>query len=344
MTRYTPRVEHAEAIAAAFAQQRGRLWGVCYRMAGCAADADDWLQDTFERALRSPPADVERDLSGWLLRVAINLCRDHLRRRQHDAYTGPWLPGPVETSALFATLQDARTPEARYTQRESVSLAFLHALEALTPGQRAVLLLRDVLGCSVQATAEALDKTPGNVKTTHHRARAAMRAYDEAKAVGVSAAVQQRVTEAVLAHLATGSEAALRSLIADDALMITDSDGDYTAARVPIRGRGRILRFWDKTRRLPQGVWLGSVNGTPAALLHLRPHARPNLPERICFWVTLDASGRVTRLNSVVSDRKVSGLPWDRVGRPPAGQVLRVLRAAATTPPIWRWAPGLLRR
>src|SRR5262245_39676602 len=134
------------ASAADLAQHRPSLWRLCYRMTGSTADAEDLVQETFARALARPARDQARDLKPWLTQIALNLSRDHLRRRKRQAYAGPWLPAPLETEGLAGEAH----PEARYGELESVSSAFLLALEALTPTQRAVLILCDVLGYSVR--------------------------------------------------------------------------------------------------------------------------------------------------------------------------------------------------
>src|SRR5262245_34556558 len=139
-------------------------------MTGSAADADDLVQETFARALVHPPAGEVRP---WLSTIAVNLARDHLRRRRRIAYDGPWLPQPIE-----ATPDESPSAAARYGTMESVTFAFLLALEALTPQQRAVLILRDVFDYSVAETAAALGLSEPAVKTTHHRARRALEPYD----------------------------------------------------------------------------------------------------------------------------------------------------------------------
>ncbi len=118
------------------------LWGLSYRLTGSAADADDIVQETFLRALKNTrllPADAWRP---WLVRVATNLGMDTLRRRRRRAYVGSWLPSPIGTEgeAPMLPAPPADGPAERYEQLESVSFAFLLALEALTPRQRAVLL------------------------------------------------------------------------------------------------------------------------------------------------------------------------------------------------------------
>jgi RNA polymerase sigma-70 factor (ECF subfamily) len=160
----------ALTVDAAFQEHRGLLWHLCYRMTGIAADADDLVQETFLRAIERPPPRTDMALRPWLVRVALNLARDLLRRRRRRReYTGPWLPSPIETGEPGADAADDRvlpafepslpglgSTEGRYDLVESVTFAFLLALEALTPQQRAVLLLRDVFDYSVRETAEAL--------------------------------------------------------------------------------------------------------------------------------------------------------------------------------------------
>ena len=81
--------------AQTFDEHKRFLWGLCYRMTGSAADADDIVQDTFVKVLEKPPADMESSIRPWLVKVAMNLSRDQLRRRRRREYVGPWLPSPV---------------------------------------------------------------------------------------------------------------------------------------------------------------------------------------------------------------------------------------------------------
>ena len=151
---------HAVAIESAFRAHERSLWGMLYRLTGSAADADELVQDTFVRALERPPPDLHASLRPWLVRVALNLGLDALRRRRRIRYTGQWLPSPVEASdeeplpSFEPSIAGGETTEGRYDLLESVSMAFLVALEALTPRQRAVLLLRDVFDYRVDETAQ----------------------------------------------------------------------------------------------------------------------------------------------------------------------------------------------
>ncbi|MEW6270578.1 MAG: sigma-70 family RNA polymerase sigma factor [Thermodesulfobacteriota bacterium] len=135
-----------DALGTLFREHQRFLWGLCYRLTGSAADADDLVQATFVRALERPPARTDEPWRPWLTRVAVNLGRDLLRRRKRRGYVGPWLPSPIETgeqplASFEPEIASGVTTEGRYDMLESVSIAFLVALEALTPKQRAVLLL-----------------------------------------------------------------------------------------------------------------------------------------------------------------------------------------------------------
>jgi RNA polymerase sigma factor (sigma-70 family) len=90
------------------------LWGLCYRMTGDADEAEDIVQKTFVRALATPPRDTSEPWRPWLVRVALNIARDRLRRRRRD-YPGPWIPTPIsEDEGLEeAPLPSEDSPESR---------------------------------------------------------------------------------------------------------------------------------------------------------------------------------------------------------------------------------------
>src|SRR5262245_50974510 len=171
------------AVENLYADHRPLLWSLCYRMLGSAADAEDVVQDTFVRAIEHPPPRADMPIRPWLVKVALNRARDLLRHRRRRRYVGPWLPSPIDTGdessppAHEPVVDGIESLEGRYDLLESVSFAFLLALEALTPSQRAVLLLRDVFDYTVHEAADALDMTQASVKTTLHRARRAMDSY-----------------------------------------------------------------------------------------------------------------------------------------------------------------------
>jgi RNA polymerase sigma factor (sigma-70 family) len=308
------------AYADAFREHERFLWGVCYRLTGSAADADDLVQETFMRALERPPARTEAPWRPWLVRVALNLGRDLLRRRRRRGYVGPWLPSPIETGdeesppAHEPVIDGHTTTEGRYDLLESVSYAFLLALEALTPQQRAVLLLRDVFDYSVRETADALDLSEANVKTTHHRARAAMRDYDRQRCVPTRA-LQERTREALgqfMASLASGDLAAIEALLAESVRAVNDGAGEFHAARKIIYGAPRVARFhYNIGLRQTAGAHLSvrMVNGLPA-VVGVFTQPRPGEPPRFVLHCDVAPDGRISQLLSIVASRKLTAIDF----------------------------------
>jgi RNA polymerase sigma-70 factor (ECF subfamily) len=296
-------------VAAAFKEHRRLLWGLAYRMTGSAADADDVLQETFARAVERPPPRSDEPLRPWLVQVAVNVARDALRRRKRRGYTGPWLPSPLEDVEDAAAPPAARS-DARYELRESASYAFLVALEALNPQQRAVLLLRDVLDYSVRETAEALGLSEPGVKTTHHRARRAMAAYDATRrpSLGELAAETRAALERFLGAILAQDAAAAAACLADGARLVSDGGGEFRAALRPVLGPDRITRFFlGLTKKLgaPVRFEVKSLNGLPALMMEYdRPHDR--WAKRFVVRCDVDAAGAIHAVYVVVASAKLA--------------------------------------
>lgn len=291
------------------------LWGLCYRMTGSAADADDLVQDTFARTLESPPRDLNAPLRPWLTRVAVNLARDQLRRRRRAPYVGPWLPSPIETEPDGASpvAVEPKTTEGRYDLLESVSFAFLLALEALNPKQRAVLLLCDVFDYSVKDVAQALDLSTDNVKQLHLRARRAMAEYDQHR-TEPTRAMQQRNEAALnqlIGALLSNDTAAVEALLAADVKLLSDGAGRYHAAMNPIFGPQKVARFLfgvHEKRGPPSEVRVGMINGFPAVIAYYPPHRDPKLAPIAVTRLDLDAAGKIRALHSVLAPLKLGHL------------------------------------
>jgi len=303
-----------EYLRDAFREDERFLWGLCYRMTGSAADADDLVQDTFVRAIERPPSNVDDPLRPWLVRVAVNLSRDHLRRRRRSPYRGEWLPSPIETDeealpAYEPTLDGHLTTEGRYDLMESVSYAFLVALEALTPSQRAVLLLRDVFGYSVRESADALGMSEPNVKTTHHRARRAMAGYERVNHFPSPEVRQrhQRALEQFVTSLAAQDVPAIESLLAENVVSFSDGGGVYLAALNPVYGRKRVMRLFSKlTQKRPIGAAeMRLLNGLPALAITFAD-GHPRLASRIVMRCDIDERDRITALHVVLAPDKLT--------------------------------------
>jgi RNA polymerase sigma-70 factor (ECF subfamily) len=302
--------------AEVYEADRKLLWGLCYRMTGNAADADDLVQETFVRALKRPPRDTSLDWRPWLVRVAINLSRDLLRRRRRTGYTGPWLPSPLPTAeespaSYEPSAPSQESPAAHYDLIESVSFAFLLALEALTPSQRAVLLLRDVFDYTTEEAADALDMTESNVKVMLHRARQKMKDYDKSRlpsGPSRSEATRQAL-EQFLLYLSSRNVEGLERLLAKDVVAISDGGGEVRAALNVVRGSDRVIRLIlglaDKGG-IPRFSYT-TLNGLPAIVCKTNID-RPQVARRFTLQLELDAEGRVRQINTVLSPRKLTAI------------------------------------
>jgi RNA polymerase sigma-70 factor (ECF subfamily) len=158
----------------------------CYRMLGSLTDAEDHVQETLLRAWRSRSSFAGRStIRAWLYRIATNACLDTLRTRPErviplgDGTSPPpseipWLqPYPDRLLDLAAPSHDQ--PDALVVARETIELAYLAAIQLLPPNQRAVLIVRDVLGWSAAETAALLDTSVASVTSALQRARATLK-------------------------------------------------------------------------------------------------------------------------------------------------------------------------
>jgi RNA polymerase sigma-70 factor (TIGR02960 family) len=231
----------------------------CYRMLGSLQDAEDAVQDTLLAAWQGLTGFEERSsLRTWLYRIATNRCLNALRaasRRPAQEWNVPGVEPPEPTRLGEAAwlepfpdaLLDGTTglppgPEARYEQAESVSLAFVAALQVLPPRQLAVLILRDVLGFHASEVAGMLDSTVESVNSALKRARASLK-RSQASAAGREPAPSpgSPAEHAIVARFTSAYESAdLSALIA----LLTD---DVFMSMPPIpfeyEGRGLVARF-----------------------------------------------------------------------------------------------------
>jgi RNA polymerase sigma-70 factor, ECF subfamily len=180
-----------DAFCTIIEAHRPALHAHCYRMLGSPHDADDALQDTLLRAWRALPNFRGRSpVRTWLYRIATNVCLDALARRPKRVVPidfGPTAsPGdPCDRPRAVALWIERRPdepagadcdsePETRYERREALELALIAALEHLPARQRAVLILRDVLGFSAKEAAHSLETTVASVNGALLRARRAV--------------------------------------------------------------------------------------------------------------------------------------------------------------------------
>jgi RNA polymerase sigma-70 factor (ECF subfamily) len=310
-----------EAFAELVEPYRRELHVHCYRMLGSVQDAEDALQDALLAAWRGLPSYQGRaSVRTWLYRIATNRCLDALRsaaRRPAAAWSVPevdppeptrlgevvWLE-PYPDTLLAGAGEPPPGPEARYERSEAVSLAFVTVLQLLPPRQRAVLLLRDVLGYTARETADLLDATVESVTSALKRARATLERRLPSPAGSPPApgsAAEQALVGRLTRAYQSGDVDALVALLTDDVVL--------SMPPVPLEyeGRDAVARFY--AALLGPGRWYDLVptraNGHPAFGTYLRdPHG--GLRHGTGLLVVVPVGDRVRALT-----RFESGvLPW----------------------------------
>jgi RNA polymerase sigma-70 factor (TIGR02960 family) len=279
------RAGDGEAFGELVEPHRRELMVHCYRMLGSAQDAEDALQETMLAAWRGLAGFEGRSsVRTWLYRVATSRCLNALRSGSRrpatvPAWTNtpeptrlgevPWLE-PLPDSALEGLADSAPGPEARYEASEAISLAFVTALQLLPPRQRAVLILRDVLGYPAREAAGLLDVTEESVTSALKRARAATReqmatATGQPAAPAPGSAEEQDLVQRFTRAFESGDVDGIVALMSEDAWL------RMPPLALEYQGRDLAYRFFT-------AIWAGRsyrlvptrANGQPAFGVYVR--------------------------------------------------------------------------
>ena len=296
-----------EAFAAVVAPHRAELLVHCYRMLGSYDDAEDVLQETLLAGwLGLAGFEGRSSVRTWLYRIATHRCLNYARSASRRPRSAPaltdrapqptsdgevvWLQ-PIGEMALSGLPDSHPGPEARYEMREAVALAFIRALQLLPSQQRAVLVLRDVLGYSALETADLLDVTVDAANGALKRARATLKAAGPAAADGSGGPgpgpVEQRgLLDTFVARFTAGDVTGVVDLLADDVW-----------ARMPpltleYHGRSAVAAFLQVVR--PHALSLSSMvpvscNGQPGWGEYVRDPA--TAAEHLTGVLVLDLRG-----------------------------------------------------
>jgi RNA polymerase sigma-70 factor (ECF subfamily) len=307
-------------------------------MLGSVHDAEDALQDALLRAWRGLPRfEARSSLRAWLYRIATNASLDLIARRPkrvlpvdhgpaadpHDSLDPPseplvetvWLePYPDEQIRL----EDGyASPEARYEQRESVELAFVAALQHLPPNQRAVLILREVLGFSAREVAESLDTTTASVNSALQRARAVVEDRIPAQS---QQATLRALGDDQLRELVEEYSRALEDGDVDGVLSLITDDATWSMPPLPnwYRGHEAIAGF---LRKGPNTVkWRRAsahANGQVAVAGYVLDEEEGTYGAFVIDVLTLRGDGKISEVTAFL-DRTIFarfGLPDELPGQ-----------------------------
>ncbi|MEU6671163.1 RNA polymerase sigma factor SigJ [Streptomyces sp. NPDC046727] len=241
-----------------FQRLRPRLFGIAYRVLGSVAEAEDVVQDVWVRwqgADRGAVLDSAAFLARITTRLAINVARSARVRR--EAYVGPWLPEPVDTSV---------DPQVGAERGEALELAVLLVLEKLNPVERAAYVLREAFDYAYDEIAGILQLSQANTRQIVSRARKRLSAERRER---VDTAQHRRLLDAFVAAARHGDVAALERVLSADVVAYADGNGMRGVARLAIVGAERAARVTAFSKNFFPGAEYTVVeaNGLPSLLL-----------------------------------------------------------------------------
>ena len=291
------------------AEYRPLLFSIAYGMTGSVGDAEDIVQDAFlglarARQAGTTIADPKAYLTTAVTRLGINYLRSARVRR--ETYVGDWLPEPVvvPTGALSGP-----GPAEHAELADSLSMAFLVLLEALSPVERAVFMLREVFGYGYPDVARITGKAEVNCRQIFARARQRIAAGGQARHSAPTAARRaegEEFARRFFEAAAGGDMDALLGMLAPDVVVHGDGGGKAQVLGKPLAGRQRVMRhlagLFRRGRVLGVALRLAWVNGQPGAVAY-------DAGGRVVSVFALDvAAGVVQAIRAVVNPDKLGHL------------------------------------
>lgn len=249
-------MSQAEIATATFESHRARLLRIAYRMLGSRSEAEDVVQNAWLRWVAVDQTKVSAPYP-FLARIVTRLCLDEMKsaRARRETYVGAWLPDPLVEN------------EEDGLDKDDLTLTLMMALERLSPLERAAFLLHDVFGVPLGEVADALDREAAAVRQLAVRARRNVEAARPR--FPVEREEGERIAQAFFAASTSGDTAALRTLLAENAVLRSDGGGKVLAFINPITGLDRLLRMFEGVRRkwgqgwaqMLEPVWIDGLPG-----------------------------------------------------------------------------------
>lgn len=279
---------------AEFEELRPLLFSLAYRMLGTRADAEDVVQEAFLR-WQGAAAEEVRLARSYLTTVVARLSLDVLKSAKHnrEVYVGPWLPEPI-----VEPLGSERVEMA-----ESLSIAFLHLLESLTPSERIAFLLREIFEMPYPELAGILETSEVNCRQIVQRARKHIQ--EKRPRFCVDRNRHLGLLQRFLAACSSGDPSQLTTMLREDAVLFSDSGGKAQAARNPIVSADYIARFFaglvKKGALSYTRAEFVSVNGELGVLVYREDHLEGVLA------LQLDEKERIANIFLIANPDKLPG-------------------------------------
>ncbi|MEJ3659260.1 RNA polymerase subunit sigma-70 [Actinomycetes bacterium KLBMP 9759] len=306
----------------------------CYRMLGSLDDAEDLVQETLLRAWHKRATYAGRStIRAWMYRIATNLCLDFLDRQplSRQAAVVPTATAPVPPVAVTwlqpypdALLEpiapSTDEPDNVVVARETIELAFMVAVQHLPPRQRAVLILRDVLGWSAKEAAAALDMSVAAANSGLQRARATIRQHLPERRMDWTATTEASEDERDLLNkfmvaIESADDAAIGALLREDARCSQQSGagGHYAPGPIWYSGRDTLVAAWAPALHGPDALSFRLVavraNRQPAVAVYIRAPGERNFVAFSLDVLTIE-DGEITELTGFVPAMfRAFGLP-----------------------------------
>lgn len=256
---------NSESIEHLFETHRRHLLGLAYRMLGSVHDAEEVVQETFLRVQSTEDFHAIENPRAWLTRVCSRICLDRMKKlsTKLETYPGQWLPEP------FVEAQDSVDLD------ETLSMALLVGMQALTSKERATFLLNDIFDFSFSEVADTLELNAAQCRQLAVRARKKIRQTRSSRPPNPSR--QSEIIQAFLNAIRSGDAETLQEILAEDVKLQSDGGGKVLAVPYPIVGVDKVRTFLVRIflpvqRGLPMRSSVRWFNGAPGLLLEFDEH------------------------------------------------------------------------
>jgi len=280
-----------------FEEYRPLLFSIAYRMMGTAMEAEDVVQDAYLR-YSAANTDEVKSHKYYLTTIVTRLCINRMQsaRAQREMHIGTWLPEPIVT----ANQPELINPADKVSMDDSISMAFLVLLEKLSAAERAVFLLHEVFDYDYDEIATMLEKNEAACRQLFSRAKKHI--HDNRPRFDSTPEEHERILSQFLQAVEVGELDGIVSLLADDAVLMSDGGTRRGRATRPILGATNIARFVSGFNRVGPSQYtieLKPINGKSGVVIRL--------PDNSVYAVlTIEVSqGKIQQVHLVGDDEKL---------------------------------------